>query len=232
MAKVTTSPAGALALIADNIQPSPPAAATIAASPTGAVEVVNTVTITTTAAHGLVVGESVTVAGVTVAGYNGTWVIQTVPSPTTFTYTDPVAGLAASGGGTATGIMLPGSLAGLKCDLYQTDVVLNPWPGDAALTAAVATYHGYAQATVTWGTPSQADDGSYECIGEVPVFQPTDAVTPNNIYGAYFTKAGGGAIMRAFRLDNAPAPMDTALRTITLILRYRPETGSIGITVS
>jgi hypothetical protein len=79
----------------------PGAVATIAAVPTGATETGNTVTITTTAAHGFVSGESVTIAGVALAGYNGTFTV-TVASPTTFTYTDPTAGLVPSGGGTAT----------------------------------------------------------------------------------------------------------------------------------
>jgi Ca2+-binding RTX toxin-like protein len=53
-------------------------------------------TITTSVANGFVSGESVTIAGMTPAGYNGTYVI-TVTSPTTFTYklaTNPGAGTA------------------------------------------------------------------------------------------------------------------------------------------
>ena len=78
------------------------ATSTIAASPGGATEATNTVTITTTAAHGFGVGESVTIAGVGVVGYNGTYVVTSVPSSTKFTYTDATAGLGNSGGGTAT----------------------------------------------------------------------------------------------------------------------------------
>src|SRR6185436_11593800 len=59
----------------------------------------NTVTITTRAAHGLQVGQRVTITGVPVGGYNGTFDVATVPTTTTFTYTNPTAGLAASGGG-------------------------------------------------------------------------------------------------------------------------------------
>lgn len=71
----------------------------IAASPNGAVESGNTVTIITSAAHGLTTGDSVLLSGVGVAGYNGMYVV-TVTSPTQFTYTDSTSGLAASGGGT------------------------------------------------------------------------------------------------------------------------------------
>jgi uncharacterized repeat protein (TIGR01451 family) len=73
----------------------------IAASSTGAAETGSTVTITTTSPHGFLTGQSVTIADVGVAGYNGTFTIATVPSPTTFTYTDTNTLLAASGGGTA-----------------------------------------------------------------------------------------------------------------------------------
>lgn len=68
-----------------------------------ATEATNTVTITTSANHNLVVGEQVVISGVTNAAYNGTYTILTVPSATTFTYTDPTSGLAASTvAGTAT----------------------------------------------------------------------------------------------------------------------------------
>lgn len=87
---ITVSPNGA----------SQPAAATISASPNGASENGFLVTITTTAAHGLSAGESVTVAGVGIAGYNGTFPIVSVPSGTQFTYIAGVSGLAISGGGT------------------------------------------------------------------------------------------------------------------------------------
>ncbi len=74
----------------------------IAAAPAGATESGNTATITTTAAHTLVAGESVTISGVAEAGYNGTFTVLAVPTATTFTYTNPTAGLGASGGGTVT----------------------------------------------------------------------------------------------------------------------------------
>ncbi len=71
---------------------------------TGATEIGNIVTITTNTPHGLVAGQSVLVAGVGVAGYNGSFTVLAVPSPSSFTYTDPNpnSGLAASGGGYVT----------------------------------------------------------------------------------------------------------------------------------
>ncbi|MFB3739025.1 MAG: M14 family zinc carboxypeptidase [Candidatus Velamenicoccus archaeovorus] len=57
------------------------------ASSGGAVESGTTVTITTRTAHGLSPGDSVTIAGVTVDGYDGTFTVDAVLSPTSFTYT-------------------------------------------------------------------------------------------------------------------------------------------------
>ena len=69
-----------------------------------ATEAGNTVTITTnntfTNPHEFKPGMVVKVAGVSVAGYNGTFVV-TSATATTFTYTNPTAGLAAGTGGTA-----------------------------------------------------------------------------------------------------------------------------------
>jgi hypothetical protein len=59
-----------------------------------------TVTITTTSAHVYAVGNIVSVWGVGVQGYNGTWKVVSVPTSTTFTYTAYDSGLASSSGGT------------------------------------------------------------------------------------------------------------------------------------
>jgi hypothetical protein len=44
----------------------------------------------------------VTISGVPVAGYNGTWTVDTVPTTRSFTFTNPATGLARTGGGTIT----------------------------------------------------------------------------------------------------------------------------------
>jgi hypothetical protein len=71
----------------------------------GASEYGNTVTINCTANTWLNVGDTVTVAGVGIAGYNGTFTVTSVGNSYNrvgFTYTDPISGLAPSGGGTVT----------------------------------------------------------------------------------------------------------------------------------
>ncbi len=63
------------------------------------------VTITTTGSHGLNIGQSITIAGITDASFNGTFTIQDVPTPTTLTYAQ--AGVTTtSGSGTVTGLPL------------------------------------------------------------------------------------------------------------------------------
>lgn len=74
--------------------------ATIDSAPTGASRTSNVTTITTTAAHGFVQSNIVTIAGVTDTSFNGTFVIASVPLTTTFTYAQ-VDSNATSGSGSA-----------------------------------------------------------------------------------------------------------------------------------
>ena len=69
-------------------------------TPGGASEAGTTATYTTAAAHALAVGDVVVVAAATVAGYNGTLTVTSVPSATTFQVTLAASGLAASGSST------------------------------------------------------------------------------------------------------------------------------------
>src|SRR5437879_5427203 len=71
--------------------------ATIAAS-NGAVRASNIVTITTTSPHGLTQGQTVVISGVTDTNFNGTFIIASVPSTTTFTYSQ-IGADATSGNG-------------------------------------------------------------------------------------------------------------------------------------
>jgi hypothetical protein len=58
---------------------------------------VGTATITTTAAHGLAVGDTVTIAGVNIAAYNGVFAVTAVVDATTFQYALGGAGPGAGG---------------------------------------------------------------------------------------------------------------------------------------
>lgn len=85
-----------------NVRAADGVAITLAASPTGATELANVATYTTTLPHELKIGDLVIVNGVGVAGYNGALFVATTPTATTFTAQLPIAGLGASGGGTVT----------------------------------------------------------------------------------------------------------------------------------
>src|SRR5579863_1922230 len=78
-----------------------PAVVAIVASPSGGRENGILVTITTSAAHGLSAAQTVTIAGVGVSGYNGTFSVVSVLSATQFTFIAGATGLANSGGGTS-----------------------------------------------------------------------------------------------------------------------------------
>lgn len=90
-------------------------------STNGATETGNVATFKTTAPHGLDAGDVVTVSGVTVSGYDGTFKVATVPSPTTFTTSLPAGGLAASGNGKVQGPTVIAMPVGLKHFVLATN---------------------------------------------------------------------------------------------------------------
>jgi fibronectin-binding autotransporter adhesin len=69
------------------------------------------VTMTTRAAHGFAPGMSVTISGVTPAGYNGTYTVLGVPSGTTFTYSTGAGLTPATAFGTVEGAIYIGGTA-------------------------------------------------------------------------------------------------------------------------
>jgi hypothetical protein len=70
-------------------------------APQGAVRANNTATLTTTAPHDINAGDTVVIAGVTDASFDGTFVVLTVPSSTTATYEQTGLPDGTSGNGTA-----------------------------------------------------------------------------------------------------------------------------------
>jgi len=80
---------------------------------TGIAESGTTATVTTSAAHNLPIGRVVAITGASVAGYNKSFVVATVPTTTTFTIT-AASGLGAATGGTATPQCPTCSVAGVQ----------------------------------------------------------------------------------------------------------------------
>jgi hypothetical protein len=102
----------------------------IAASPNGASESGSTVTLNLSAALSFapLAGSIVTVSGVGVVGYNGTFALTGTPTTTSLQYTDTNTGLANSGGGTANVNLTPGAIAsvavshaGATAAIYMSD---------------------------------------------------------------------------------------------------------------
>ncbi len=144
----------------------PSSAATIASNlpatirSTGATESGTTVTITmasgTTLPGTLRVGSSVTIAGVGVAGYNGTFTVASVPSVTTFTYTNPTSGLANSGNGTVTStdVVAGASETGDTVTITMGSAYLGGITTGSSVTISGVGVAGYNGTFTVTGTPS------------------------------------------------------------------------------
>jgi len=102
------------------------------------------VTFTTTSTHGLNVGDSITVSGVTPSGYNGTYLIATVPTSTTFTVASTFT----------TGYTSGGTVFGAK---QWTNAVGNVY---GTLTSSLAQIADYAPNSTNGGS-----SGAYTTAG-------------------------------------------------------------------
>lgn len=113
-------------------------------TPTGAVRVSAISTITTQSAHGLVPGDMVFVQAVANTTFNGTWLVATVPTSTTFTYVQAGESDASSGTGYLDQIG--------RGDVY-TDTVLLPMMN--------ASYRKVQRKLMEDGSPTAKDEVEY-----------------------------------------------------------------------
>src|SRR5713226_9483413 len=104
-------------------------------SSNGAKRSSNTVTITTTAAHGLTVNEQVKIAGVDDSSFDGTFTIASVPSSTSFTYSQTGSD-ATSGNGT---VSAAAALVTVSVNQNVRGVSINPQTEMAILTDPTST---------------------------------------------------------------------------------------------
>lgn len=100
---------------------------------------------TTSAAHGLNIGDVVTIAGVTPSGYNGKWVVSSIPTATTFGIYVGTALGAGTGFGTATPGQSLGAAAGMKLGTGSTAVAKTG--AGAALVTYLTNSHQAFDAT-------------------------------------------------------------------------------------
>jgi len=124
------------------------------------------VTFTTTAAHSFVIGNTVTIYNVTPLGYNGNYVVTSVPSTTTFTVTNTLTLAAGSAFGTAGIAITEGNL------LCGTT---------ASNTARTLTKSGPGQLTVRGGGTGYGLGGGL--LGQLFVLGGTAVADTNGILG-------------------------------------------------
>lgn len=138
----------------------------ISKSTTNRVRNSNIVTITTSTVHGLAIGDVVEVSGVGGTGYNGTFVVASVPTTTTFTYanTNSNEGSTADTGGTIY-ICMGGNISGVSSKSFGYDYDSNVQRGaasagiDAPLTG-VAIGLSAAQYVLATGTIQRSTTNS------------------------------------------------------------------------
>ena len=93
---------------------------------------------TTNAGHGYLVGNGITVSGVTPTGYNGTYTITAVPSSTTVSMTDNTDPTAYSSGGTVVPAVTCGTNQSVTLtNLYRRVLWSTDEPSNASGTTAV-----------------------------------------------------------------------------------------------
>src|SRR5438477_4877973 len=147
-----------------------PAAVGIAASPAGATQNGFLVTITTSAAHGLVAGQSTSISGVGVAGYSGTFPVVAILSSTQFTYITGVSGLAASGGGTsasATATIQTNTAHGLVAGQLVTTAVVAVSGYNGTFSSANVPDATHFTFTATTGGLAASGGGTASAAGSI-----------------------------------------------------------------
>jgi hypothetical protein len=156
----------------------------------------NTVTITTAATQLFFSGQTITIAGVSVAGYNGTFPITTVDS-STFTYTDPISGLGGGSGGTAGPGTAPG-VSYLSPDGGITWVVtftgasvignsINDGVYDITLNQSAVTFNSSG---ATLAQSNRTLDTLYRLYGDTVGHERVNATDYSLFVGAFGSRSG------------------------------------------
>ncbi len=198
--------------------PSPPTSstATIATngalrSSTGAVRSSNVVTISTTAAHGFSTGQSVTIAGVPDASFNGTFTIASVPTTVSFTYSQSGANSTSSGGTATVGTS--------SATISSASVV----------TITTTTAHGF----LTGGSVTIAgvSDSSFNGTFTI-VSAPSTAIFTYSQTGANASSGGGTATANSnsvtIKATSAADPTRSTAVLVALLTSGDPTLASIS----
>ncbi len=172
-----------------------------------------TVTVTTNGVDGFSASDSVFITGMSVAGYNGTFTIASVPTTDTFTYTD-TSGLSSATGGTATdasssGTALMGTQRSMVVGLefnFSTPVTIEPGAFSIALHPNVTVNGTTGQTvgtlpTLSWASP----DGGTHWVVTFSGSGVTNGSIANGVYditlNGIWVVDGSGQTMRLTRTD-------------------------------
>lgn len=159
--------------------------------------------VTTSAAHGLAVGDVVTIAGVTPAGYNGKWAVTAVGSTTTFSIYVGTALGAGSAFGTATG-MSQAPPSGMKLGTGGTAVAKT------GAGAALVTYLSGSNKAFDATWPQSSLNGSSRRIQYKRTYAAGEATTASPITEAVIVNDN---IITADATSNAANTMSRILVT-------------------
>ena len=190
-------------------------AGTVGLPGTGASEAggVATITLSTTPSITLSPGGSVTIAGSSNAGYNGTYTIVSAPTATTFTVTPTSTTLAASGGGSI-------SVVGTSCTA-NTSV-----PGAETLTALHA-----GTCTVTAIQAGNADFPAATASKTYTISTGTQSLTWNQAAGN-ISDANPTMVTATSNSGLAPGTVTTMTSTVCSVGSTTTGTGTSTVTIT
>jgi RHS repeat-associated protein len=140
------------------------------AAVTGLSESGTTVTATTATPHGLLPGSSVTISGASPSGYDGTFTVAAVNSPTTFTYT-AASGLGTSSGTDITASAKPASMSVSSLSYSGTTIT--------ATVSSTASLANNEMVTIAGATPAIYDGSFKITVTDSTHFTYSVATTPS-----------------------------------------------------
>ncbi len=183
----------------------------------------NTVTVTMSSANpsGLTVGKGVAIKSVSVAGYNGNFTVASIPSGTTFTYTDSTSGLAAGSSGSAAALTT-------QCGLVDHGAALIPNDGGKVLLAGGDLYMflGESSNSAFIFDPTTRTFGATGSMISPRELFPLIALDPAVVHGSL-----GGQVVAFGGIDaNSNVCTTTASPAVVTTLNvaevFNPSTGS------
>ncbi|MBZ5520983.1 MAG: beta-propeller fold lactonase family protein, partial [Acidobacteriia bacterium] len=176
---------------------------------TGAKRVGGVVTITTTAPHVLLAGQTVSVSGVSNTSFNGTFPIVSVPTPTTITYNQAGVNATAGGGNVVTGQTLTAAFNSLGSGETQTVLLTTTTSSTAANGTVISNAATISNKSAVDPNPADNTATAVVTVG-TPV--ATTITVPNGT-GPY----GGLATLTAV-LKNSVTNVPIAGKTLTFQL--------------